>query len=136
MRVEQVAPLARERQAALVVAEVHRLDEALVAQVFERVVVDVEVVLGHDPKGADGGQRAAVLAVQLVDVVTDHDQLALLAARQIEVAHQALARVVVVAVAFVVHARAAVAPARHGRARHLADRTWLSSRHGVALGCP
>ena len=79
--------------AALVVAQVHRLDEALVAQVFERVVVDVEVVLGHDPEGADGGQRAAVLAVQLVDVVTDHDQLALLAARQVEVAHQALARI-------------------------------------------
>ncbi|MFP5380589.1 MAG: hypothetical protein ACLGHP_12750, partial [Vicinamibacteria bacterium] len=38
-------------------------DEALVAQVVERLVVDVEVVLGHDAEGADGGQRAAVLAV-------------------------------------------------------------------------
>ena len=76
---------------------------------FERVAVDIEVALGHDPERADSGQRAAVLAVQFVDVVTDHDQLALLAARQVEVPHQALARVVV-AVPFVVHALAAVLP--------------------------
>ena len=109
VRIEQVSPFRRERQAALVVAQVHRLDEALVAQVFEGVVVDVEVVFGHDAKGADGGQRAAVFAVQLVDAVTVNDQLALVAARQVEVAHQAVARIVV-PVAFVVHARAAVLP--------------------------
>jgi hypothetical protein len=34
-RVEQVAALARKRQTALVVAQIHRLDEALVAQVVE-----------------------------------------------------------------------------------------------------
>jgi len=72
-------------------------------------VVDVEVVLRHDPKGADGGQRAAVLAVQLIDVVTVHDQFASLAARQVKVPHEALARVVV-AVPFVVHPLAAVLP--------------------------
>ena len=109
MRIEQVSALPREGQAALVVAKVDRLDEALVAQVFEGVVVDVEVVFGHDPKGADGGQRAAVLAVQLVDTVAIDDQLALLAARQVEVVHQAVARIVVVPVALVVHARPFVA---------------------------
>ena len=98
----------REGQAALVVAKVNGLDEALVAQVVERVVVDVEVLFGHDPERADGGQRAAVLAVQLVDAVTIDDQLALLAARQVEVAHQAVARIVVVAVPLVVHARPSV----------------------------
>jgi hypothetical protein len=72
-------------------------------------VIDVEVVLTHDAEGANGGQRAAVLAAQLVDAVTDRDQLALLAARQVEVAHQTLARVVV-AVPFVVHARATILP--------------------------
>ena len=72
-------------------------------------MVDVEVVFGHDPKGADGGQRAAVLAVQLVDAVAIDNQLALLAARQVEVVHQAVARIVVVPVAVVVHARALVA---------------------------
>ena len=36
MRVEQVAALARERQAALTVAKVNRFDKALVAQVVER----------------------------------------------------------------------------------------------------
>jgi hypothetical protein len=51
-------------------------------------VVDVEVVLGHDPKGGDGGQRAAILAIQLVDTVTKRDQLALLPTRQVEIAHQ------------------------------------------------
>jgi hypothetical protein len=63
----------------------------------------------HDPERADGGQRPAVLAVQLVDVITNHDQLALVPARQVEIPHQALARVVV-AVPFVVHTFAAVLP--------------------------
>jgi hypothetical protein len=75
--------------------------------VFEPVVVDVEVVLRHDSKGANGSERAALLAVQLVDMVTMHDQLALLAARQVEVSHQTFARVVF-AIPFVVHACAAV----------------------------
>ena len=47
--------------------------------------------------------------------------------------HQALARL-----AFPIpfrRTRARARPrARHGRARHLADRTWLSSRHGVCVG--
>jgi len=74
--------------------------------VVERLVVDVEVVFGHDPEGADAGQRATVLAVQLEDTVTMHDQLALLAARQVEVPHKTFARVVV-AVPLIVHACAA-----------------------------
>ena len=85
VRVEQVSTLAREGQSALVVAQVHRVDKALVAQVCQAVVVDVEVVLGYDPKGADGGQRAAVLAVQFVDSVAVHNQLALVAPRQVEI---------------------------------------------------
>ena len=83
---------------ALVAAKVNDIDEALIAQVVERVAVDVEVVFGDDPEGADGGQRAAVLAVQLVDAITINDQLPLLAARQVEVVHQAVARIVVVPV--------------------------------------
>ena len=135
MRVEQVAPLPRERQATLVIAQVHRLDEALVMQMFERGAIDVEVVLGHDPKGTDGGQRAAVLAVQLVDTVTMQDQLALLAARQVEVAHQALAWIVV-AVPFVVHARAAVLrPVTVARVISRMEHGCPPDR-GVALGCP
>lgn len=109
MRVEQLAALARERQARRVVAEIDRLDEALVVQVVERLTVNVEVVLGHDAERADGGQRAAVFAVQLVHAVAVHHECALVAARQVEVAHQPLARVVV-AVPFVVHACAAVLP--------------------------
>jgi hypothetical protein len=75
----------------------------------ERVVADVELVLGNDTKGADRGQCSAVLAVQFVDTVTINDQLAFLPARQVEVAHQAVARIVVVPLALVVHARPFVA---------------------------
>jgi hypothetical protein len=107
VRVEEIAAVLRQGQAPLVVAKVNDSDEALIAQVVERLVVDVEVAFGHDPEGADGGQRAAILGVQFVDVVTNHDQLALLASRQVEIPHQPLAGVLVT-VPFVVHALAAV----------------------------
>jgi hypothetical protein len=109
MRIEQIAAFACERQDPPVVAQIQPLHQAFVAQVFQRVVVDIEVVFGHDAKGADSSQHAAVLAVQFVQTIADHDQLALLAARQVEVAHQPLARVVV-AVPFVVHACASILP--------------------------
>ena len=78
-------------------------------QVFAGVVVDVEVTLGNNPKGTDRGQRAAVVTVKLIDTVTAHDQLALLTAWQIEVAHQAIPRIVFIPVARVVHVRPFVA---------------------------
>jgi hypothetical protein len=49
------------------------------------VVVGVEVLCGHDSERADGSQRTAVLAVQLVQTVAIDNELAFLAARQIEV---------------------------------------------------
>ncbi len=45
----------------------------------------------------------------VLDAVTKRDQLALLAARQVEIAHQPLARVIVT-VPFVVHTLAAALP--------------------------
>jgi hypothetical protein len=72
---------------------------------IEAVVLDVELLFGHNTEGADGGQCAAVLAVQLVGPITIDDQLALVAARQVEVVHQAIARIVLVPVTLVVHAR-------------------------------
>ena len=42
------------------------------------------------------------------DAIAINDQLALVAARQVEVVRQAIARIVVVPVAFVVHARPSV----------------------------
>lgn len=104
MRVEQFASLARERQSTLVAAEINGGDQAFVPQVREAVVVGVQVVLGHDSEGADGRQRAAVLAVQFVHPVAVDHQLALLAPREVEVARQPVARVQVVAVADVIHA--------------------------------
>ena len=81
-RIEKVPAVLRQGHAALVVAKVNDIDEALIAQVVEGLVVDVEVLCGHDPEGADGSQRAVVLAVQFVDAIAINDQLALLAARQ------------------------------------------------------
>jgi hypothetical protein len=81
VRVEQVSAVLSQDQTALVMTEVNGLDEALLAEMIECVVVDVEIVFGHDPEGADGRQGAAVLAVQLADAVPINDQLAILAAR-------------------------------------------------------
>lgn len=67
------------------------------------IVVGVEVPFGHDTEGPDSGQRAAVLAVQLVSAVAIDDQFALLAARQVDVVHRAVAGIVIIPVALVVH---------------------------------
>jgi hypothetical protein len=109
VRVEQVAALLGEDQAAFVDAKVDGLDKVLVAEVAEGIVVGVEVLFGHDTESADRGQRTAGLAIQLVHTVAVNDQLALLAARQVEVVHQSVAGIVIVPVTLVVHARALVA---------------------------
>jgi len=48
---------------------------ALIAQMVERLVVDVEVLFRYDAERADGGERAA--AVQLVRAITINDQFPL-----------------------------------------------------------
>jgi hypothetical protein len=67
-------------------------------------LVDIEILFRHDSERADRGERTAVLAIQLVDTIAINDQLALLAAWQIEVVHQTVARIVVGSVTLVVHA--------------------------------
>lgn len=57
------------------------------AEVAERIVVGVEVLLGHDSERANRGQRAAVLVIQLVHAVAIDYQLALLGTREVEVVH-------------------------------------------------
>jgi hypothetical protein len=104
VRSEQVSPFRRERQSALAVAEVNQLDEPLRLEALKGVVRKIEIVFRHDAKRADGSQRKAVLAVKLVDSIPVHDQFALVATRQVEVVHQAVARIVVVPVALIVHA--------------------------------
>jgi hypothetical protein len=107
--VEQIASLLCERQAAYVPAKVDGLDETFVSEVANGVVVCVEVLFGHDSERADGGQRAAILAVQLVHTVAIDNEFAFLAAREIEVVNQAVARVVIVSVPLAVDAWAAIA---------------------------
>jgi hypothetical protein len=80
-RVEQIASLLCERQAAFVPAKVDSLDETFVAEVANGVEVCVEVLFRHDSERADGGQRTAVVAVQLTDTVAIDNELASLAAR-------------------------------------------------------
>jgi hypothetical protein len=79
--IEQLATLLRENQAAVVSAKVDTLDEPLFVEMFECVAVGVEILFGHDAEGADGGQRTAVFAVQLVNAITIDNQLAFLSAR-------------------------------------------------------
>jgi hypothetical protein len=108
--------------------------------VSERIVLGVEVLFGHDSERADGGQRAAVIGVQFVHPVTIDHQLALLAAWQIELVNQGVARVVVVSVPLAVDARTAIAAisvvvlARivPSSVRHRASCAHSSRR----LGCP
>jgi hypothetical protein len=78
-------------------------------EVFESLLQKIEIVFGHDPKCAHGGERAAVFAVELVDSLAINDQFPLITARQIEIAHQDVTRVVCIPVARVVHARPLVA---------------------------
>jgi hypothetical protein len=70
--------------------------------------VTFEVALGHDAERADCRQCAAVLAIQLVQMIAVDDEFSRLAARQIKVVHQPIARVVVGSVTLVVHARTPV----------------------------
>lgn len=136
VRIEKLAALLRERHAARIVTQIHRLDEPLVAQMAECVVVYVQVVFGRDAEGADDSERTAVFAVQLVYTIAIDDQLSLLAARQIEIAHQTVAWIVVVPVPFVVHVFAtliaSIAVARViSRIKHRCLPTWRCVRLSV-----
>jgi hypothetical protein len=66
-------------------------------------------VFQHDPESADSRERTAVFAVELVDSIAINDQFPLIAARQVQIAHQAIARIVVTTFGCVVHARQVVA---------------------------
>jgi len=103
--IEQVTALLREDYTALVAAEIDGLDEPLGAEMAEGVVVDVEVLFGHDAEGAHRGKCSAVLAIQLVHVVAVDDQFARVVTRQVKIVHQSVAWVVVGSVTLVVHAR-------------------------------
>jgi hypothetical protein len=105
MRIEQVSPFRRQSQAALAVAKVNQLDVALIVEVLRGVVRKIKLVFRHDAERADGCQRTAVFAVELIDSIALNDQFALVTARQVEVVHQPVARIVVVPVALVIHAR-------------------------------
>ncbi len=78
-------------------------------EVVKSVARNIKIMFWHDPKRTDGGQCTAVFAVKLVDSVAVNDQFPLVAARQVEVAHQAIPSIVFIPVARVVHARPIVA---------------------------
>jgi hypothetical protein len=80
----------------------HRRDEANIRLRDSRVNLVLE--LGTlTAERADGGQRTAVLAVEFVDSIAVNDQFPLVVARQVQIARQAIARILVIAVACVVH---------------------------------
>ena len=124
VRIEKVSPFRRQGQSALAVAQINHLDEPLIVEVLKGVVRKIEIVFRHDAERTDGSQRAAVFAVKLVDSIAVNDQFPLVAARQVEVAHQAVARIVFIPVARVV-TRAAIRrhdPARRIRVDHPIER--------------
>jgi hypothetical protein len=97
--VEQVPALVREDDGLVVFAERDGPNQTLIAQVVQGVVVSTPITskipLGDDSERADSRQGAAVLAIQFVDPVTVDNQLARVAARLVQVEHQAVARIVV-----------------------------------------
>jgi hypothetical protein len=108
--VEEVPALVREDDRLVMFAQRDGPNQTFVAQVVKRVVVTgivplmSEVTLGDDSERADGRQGTAVFAIQFVDVLAVDHQLARVAARQVQVVHQAVARIVL-AVALVIDAR-------------------------------
>jgi hypothetical protein len=138
VRIEQVSPFGRERQSALAVAQVNPVYEPLIVKVLEGVVRKIEIVFRHDAKRTDGGQRAAVPAVKLEDSITVSDQFPLVAARQVEVTHQAVTRIVFIPVArstalpFIAAIPNVVSRITPSSVRHRA----LRRVRGACLGCP
>lgn len=113
VRIEQVSSLGRERQSTLAVAQIDRLDEPLIVKVVQGVARKIEIVFWHDAKRTDGSQRAAVLAVELVDAIAINNQLSLVATGQVEIARQAVTGVALIPIACVVHARQFVTEIPH-----------------------
>jgi hypothetical protein len=139
-RVEQIASLFGEGQTTFVPTKVDRLDETFVVEVAKSFVLGGKVLFGYDSERADGGQRTAFLALQLVHTVAIDNELAVLAAWQIEVENQRVAGIVIVSVALAVDSRADVAATP---VVVLARIVPSSVRHGPScahssrrLGCP
>ena len=104
---EQVPALVREDDGLVVFAQRNGPNQTFVTQVVQRVVVRVpvtsEITLGDDSERTDGRQGTAVLAIQFVDSVAVNHQLARVAARQVQIVHQAVARIVFGPVTLVIH---------------------------------
>ena len=99
---EEVAPAVGQGNGAVFGAERRRANQPFVLQMLEassralRVVAEVvEIAFGNDAKRADGRQRAALGAVDLVDAVALANRPALASARQVEVLREHVARVTV-----------------------------------------
>jgi hypothetical protein len=138
VRMQQVASVDCEGEAALAVAKLHGRDEPLIVEVVEGIARKIQVMFRHDTKRADGGKGPAVFAVKLIDSVSVNDQFPLVTPRQVEVVHQAVARIVFIPVARVVNAWRIVAAIPHVV---LARINPSSIGHGslrcfLLLGCP
>ena len=142
---QQVQASVRERHALLVVAQRERLDQALLPQVRQglvpigRIVAGLhQIALGHDAERAHGGQRAALLAVQLVGAVAVQHDFPLAAERQVEVVQQGVARVGA-ALSAIVRAVTIIAVAVAGRVSGIEHGLLLSNNPlgcGMARRCP
>jgi hypothetical protein len=102
MRLEHIPTTVGQDSRAFVRIDRNEPDQALIAQVVQRVVAGigrgvadvVQVSFGHHPKRSDRGEHPAVLAIQFVQVLAlVLNQLALQPARQIQAVHKRVTRI-------------------------------------------
>ena len=129
-----VTSTVRQRDGAIVRAERARSNQSLVFEMSSAptrtigiVAQVVQIGLGHNPKGADGSQHAALGAVDLVDTVALPNGPALTATRQVQVLREHVARVAIGRmIAF-------AALPRPPRLRSTTSRSWSFDERGSYL---
>jgi hypothetical protein len=112
IRLEQIPAALGKDDRAVVRAECRRAQQTLSFEVTLGsagvLAAVVEIALGHNPKGADGGEHPALGAVDLVHSVTFSYRTAIAASWEVEVLREDVSRIVLVwAITFAGSARAA-----------------------------
>jgi hypothetical protein len=88
---QETVPAVRERHRSLAAVQRHGFQQALMAKMAQVGIARVglrmmalEIAFGHDPKRADGRERAAIVAAQFVPIVAVEHDFAIETARQVK----------------------------------------------------
>lgn len=99
IRLEQVSTSVGQDNRSVVGAECRRAQQTLLFEVALGsagvLAAIVQIALGHDAKGTDGGEHAAVSAVNLVHAIAFSDWLALTPPGQGQVPREHIARIAI-----------------------------------------